>query len=329
MASTTHKLKCHTCILPVRMKHRNGSKASAGHSRDTHASKNHGLVRRFGIEGEPDLHRFDALDNLVDAVKKELDGRKIGEGVDVERIAGTDEFRAGLVRGMIEMRSDQRHVLLTETLSAINHGKYEEALSTLERLEQVIGRRVNDIRDTIFVHMKKLDEAIALCDEDLASRPDVSTINNKAEVLIEMGRLHEAAELYDKWSYRFRNDSNMLAGRAIVMAMIGNMKKAERLALRALKLEKITILAYIALAIIVRREGDPAGAIKILNKALDIDLNENDLYIHKADILAELGEYEKAITCCQQRLIKIPGHRKIREMLDRLVLESSANAAGL
>ena len=206
---------------------------------------------------------------------------------------------------------------------------YEEALGKLERLEQVIGKRVNDIRCTILVHMKKLDEVIALCDEDLASMPDVLTINNKAEVLLEMGRLHEAVELYDKWSPRFRNDSSMLASRAIVLAMSGNVEKAERLALRALKLEKITISAYIALAIIVRRGGDPTGAIKILNKALSIDLNENDLYTHKADILAELGEYEKAITCCQQRLMRIPGHRKIREMLDRLMLESSANAAGL
>ena len=52
------------------MKRRNGSKASAGHSHGTHASKNHRLVMRFGIEGEPDLHEFDVLKNFIDEVEK-------------------------------------------------------------------------------------------------------------------------------------------------------------------------------------------------------------------------------------------------------------------
>lgn len=304
------------------MGHKNGSRTEAGKAHNTHASKSHKLVRRFGIEGEPDMHKYDKMEEFMNLVKQKTDDGTINDDPIIQTMINQDKVLEDLAYSMGDIHRDPRFVVLEKVLFAINHGRNEDALSLIEKQKSETGFEDKFLKFEAFLNMNRFEDAIALCDDELNSQPDPIAVNHKAYTLIEMNRVNEAVELYEEWSDKFIGDPSILAGRAIALAITGNTRKSEKLATRALKLEKICIPAYIALSIIVRKDGDPAGAIKILNKALDLDMNENDLYIYKADILAEMGEYEKAMACCRQRLTKVPGCRKIKDKLDLLTSES-------
>ena len=281
-----------------------------------HISGNAGLAERFGMEGEPDLHKHDKLTNFVKGIKQAMDQKGFDKNryISSLRASGIGEEAIGLAQGIIEVSADDKISRYTAILDTMNRGRYEEALEMIEEFERRYCVFGFTSRYSALMNLGRLKEALSLCDGVLDSEPTPYAVCCKSDILRELGRVQELVELHDRWEKEFPGDPDILADRARVLVSVGNLDEAEEMAEEALRLEEITIPAYLALGEALAARGDTAGAIKILNRALDIDENEDEVYARKAEILLDAGEHEKAALCCEQRLGVVPGIRRLREI---------------
>ena len=278
------------------------------------------LAEEFGMSGEPDIHKHDKMKEFIDSIHAAMDRRDFdrNEFIHSLRSSGVEEGAIGLVSGVMNLHDDDQMSTHMSATQAIHAGRFKHAIKMVEEFERQSGRVDFLSRCDILVNTGRLEEALALCDRELDSSPHRSGVHyHKFEVLRELGRVQEQADLCDRWAAESPDDPDMMVCRARMMVDAGNADGAEELIRKVLKIEPITIPAYIILGDILVSRGDPAGTIRILNKALDLDENENDVYARKAEVLMEMGEHGKALSCCEQRLKIIPGYRKLRQARDR------------
>lgn len=275
------------------------------------------LVKRFGLEGEPN-ERGERLRNFLNMITKETSRPDFNR----DEFIRANNFNEGLIElidGMIEQNKDQR----LSAIMSIGHAVSEGRLNDAKRLIDEVERRYdyNDVmnRYQILEYEGKFEEALALCDKVLASKPDMYIVEHKAEVLREMGRIQEQLNLFDQWDAHFHDDPKLLAGRGRALVATGRLDEAEKTILRALELDDdLPILQYIALGELQLARGDPKGAIKIFNRTLDIDENETDAHVGKANALAALGKHEQAILVCERFLRRAPIRGRLKRVRDRI-----------
>lgn len=208
-----------------------------------------------------------------------------------------------------------------EAIYLSNQGRNEEAAAMVEGCQIQEEVLFFEARHTILVNTGRLEDALALCDRLLEAESDPFYVVTKANVLLGMGRIGECSRLCDRWAEWFPLDPELLAVRARVAALSGGPKGAGRLAMLVLRVGRFPSHAYVALAEAVLARGDPAGAVKILNRAMHEDPHLTIAHVRKAEILAGMGRLEEAARSCRWRLVAAPGDRLLRETRDRIEAE--------
>ena len=275
------------------------------------------LVKRFGLEGEPKA-KDEELRNFLDMIKKETSRPDF----DRDEFIRANNFNEELVRiidGMIDLNKDEEHSTIMSIGHAISEGRLDEAKRLIDEVERRYGYKSVLERYEILDYEGKFEDVLALCDESLASKPDMFMVERKAEVLREMGRIQEQLDLLDQWEAHFRDDSQFLASRGRALVAAGRLDEAEKTTLRAIDMEHdLPIIQYITLGELQLARGDPEGAIKLFNRTLDIDENETEARIGKANALASMGKHEQAILVCEQILRRAPIRGRLKRVRDRI-----------
>ena len=281
------------------------------------------LAERYGLEGEPDLARFDDMRRRLDAFIAGTGHLDLGERAPSVHTADADEHPLAdeKARDMVRMLTSAPSVY-----AAINEGRFEDA----QRLvDEACGPHAGTVlRLDIMIRAGRLDEALSLCDDRMAYEPSEYLIYAKAGVLRELGRMREQIDLYDQWEGEFGGSPDFLAGRAVALVAAGRLEEAEEAAVRALTLEEYALSGYVALGDLLMARGDPAGAIKLFNRVIDLGENEPAGYIGKANALAALGERDRAVLTCNHLLNRVPSHRRLRETRDRIMASERQHAPG-
>ena len=287
--------------------------------RSSRVRGNAGLADLHGLEGEPDLARSDdirrRLDMLAagtghlgpargDRAPSPPDGDDAGD----HPPADEGDFTVARMLASIPLVSD-----------AINEGRFEDARRFVDEFWEPSHHMGVFFRLDIMIRAGRLEEALSLCDDQMASDPRDFLIYTKADVLRELGRMQAQLDLYDQWEDKFGGSPSFLAHRAVALVAAGRLEDAEKTAVRALALEERVFPAYIALGDLLMARGDPAGAIKLFNRAIDVDENNPAGYIGKANALSALGERDQAVLTCNHLLDHVPSHRRLRETRDRIM----------
>ena len=280
------------------------------------------LAERYNLEGEPDLAGFDGMRRL-DASLAGTGHLYLGERAPSVHTADADEHPT-----VDEDGRDMARLLTSATpaYAAINEGRFEDARRLVD---EACGPRAGAVfRLEIMIRAGRLGEALSLCDDQMAYEPNRHLIYAKAEVLRELGRMQDQLDLYDQWEDEFGGSPDFLADRAVALVAAGRLEEAEEAAVRALTLEEYASFGYVALGDLLMARGDPAGAIKLFNRVIDMDENEPAGYIGKANALAALGERDRAVLVCNHLLDRVPSHRRLRETRDRIITSERRHAPG-
>lgn len=275
------------------------------------------FVKRFGLDREP-KERDDEVLAFYDAIKSETSRPDF----DRDEFVRANNFSGEVVEiidGIIAINNDEKLSSIMAIGEAISEGRLDEA----KRLIYETERRYDHIdvinRYQILDYEGKFEEVLVLCDRGLASEPDTFVIELKAATLREMGRIREQLDLFDQWDAHFHDDPDFLAARARALVAAGRLDEAEKTALRSHELDDdLPIHVYIAMGELQLARGDPEGAIKLFNRVLDIDENEDDAYVGKANALAAMGKYEQAVLVCERFLSCAPIRGRLRRTRDRI-----------
>ena len=281
------------------------------------------LAERYNLEGEPDLARFDDTRRRLDAFIASTNRLDPGVLAPSPHTADTDEHPLADEGdpGMARMLASVPLMWI-----AINEGRFEDAQRFVD---EACGPHAGAVfRLEIMIRAGRLAEALSLCDDQMASEPNKHLIYAKAEVLRELGRMQDQLDLYDQWEDEFGDSPDFLADRAVALVAAGRLEEAEEAAVRALTLEEYASFGYVALGDLLMARGDPAGAIKLFNRVIDMDENEPAGYIGKANALAALGERDRAVLVCNHLLDRVPSHRRLRETRDRIITSERQHAPG-
>lgn len=289
------------------------------HRKDSSAGTD--IVERFGLKGEPNIDKHKNMYEFVSRLQEEI--KKPGFSRDKYksnlRALGVNEALIGLVDAIATLNEDPRHTCVLGITRAMNEKRIGDAKRLIDKAKQLYDYDAYRELGDILVYEGKLEEALDLYDKNLATKPRASTINSKAEVLRDMGRIPELLDLYDQWDAQFHDEPDFLAGKAHALVAAGRLDEAEKVALRSLKLDDdLPIYVYIVMGDLQLARGDPKGAIKLYNRALDIDENETEAYTGKANALAALGMYDEAISVCNRRLNITPTQGYLHRARDRI-----------
>ena len=223
-----------------------------------------------------------------------------------------------LIDGIININKDEQLSGMMSIGQAMSEGNLEEAKRLIDEAER---RGYNHFteRYMILVYEGKFEEALELCSKNMASNPSRYVIECMADVLREMGRMQEQLDLFDQWDAQFHDDPKFLAARARALVAARQLDEAERATTRSLELDDdLPILQFITLGEIQLAHGNPEGALDLFNRTLDMDKNETDACIGKANALAAMGKYEQAILVCEQFLRRVPIRGQLKRTRDRI-----------
>lgn len=275
------------------------------------------LVKRFGLEGKP-KETGEGLRTFLDMIKRET-SRPDFDRDEFIRANNFNEELVKIIDGMITINKDEELSAKMSIGQAIHEGRLDEAKRLMDEAERRYG--YDDVlnRYQILEYEGKFEEALVLCDKSLASEPRPYMVERKADMLREMGRMQEQLDLFDQWDAHFHDDPKFMAahGRALVAA--GRLDEAEKTTLRALELnDDLPIREFLALGELQLARGDPEGAIKLFNRVLDIDENEVDAHVGKADALAVMGKHGQAVLVCERFLRRAPVRGRLKRARDRI-----------
>ena len=288
-------------------------------TKDVHTGDSDGadLVKRFGLKGEPKKHDEKML-IFLEALKDETSRPDF----DRDKFIRTHNFSKEMIEiidGMISINKDKKLSSMLSIGEAISDGNLDEAKRLIEEAEMLQGDTNYVTRYQILEYEGKFEEALALCNKSLASKPDLLMIAYKASVLREMGRMQEQLDLFEHWKTHFRDDPDFLAERGRALAAVGRLDEAEKVIIKALELDdEFPVYQFLAMGEIQLARGDHEGAIKLFNRVLDIDENEADAYVGKANALVAMGKHEQAILVCEQFLSRAPIRGRLKRTQDRI-----------
>lgn len=129
----------------------------------------------------------------------------------------------------------------------------------------------------------------------------VVELNRQGAGLRKMGRLEEAAGLFDEALVIFPNDSVTLANKANILIQLGRYSEGEELAARAVSANPRDFEGYFSRADARRRQGKLAEALADVNEGIRLAPGRElgyriraEVHIGLGDVLRKLEEYERA-----------------------------------
>ena len=299
-----------------------GRAGGAGQSKTEHNSGG-GLAERFGLKGEPDRDKAKGLRDLINQLRRDTMRPDFDRDAYVRGMLeqGAPKELVMLVDGMVHLSKDKEMSASVAVLSAINVGNLGEAKRLIEEAERLHGCDMSMHRYEILDCEGKLEEALTLCEDNIVGdKGEMRWIDAKAGILNQMGRAEERLELYETWQKKFGEHPDWQAGRARALVGVGRLNEAEQIATGILESGEYPDTACVALGEVLMARGDHKGAVKLFNRALDMDESDDRGYIGKAEALAAMGRRKEALKVCDMRLDLSKASGQLKRVRDRILV---------
>jgi chemotaxis protein methyltransferase CheR len=141
-----------------------------------------------------------------------------------------------------------------------------------------------------------------------AVRPDDTEIAKRGRALIDSGEADAALDLLNAAPMRSEGTPQILALAARAHANRGDMDLAAAEARRALELDPLTTEAHLLIGLIYARQGQPAEAIRQLERARYLDTAAPLISFHLAECYRQVGRPEAALREYRNTIQKLTGH---------------------
>ena len=316
--------------LNSRKAHGSGRAGGAGRNKTERISGGADLAGRFGLKGEPGPGKGKVLRDFMDRLYE--DARRPGFDRDayLKSMAarGAPEEMVGLAGALLGARVAAEAPVPFDIIGALKDGDYDQA----KRLIKEADLRDEDTsmyRFWVLEWEGRMEEALALCENNIVGGgDDMRWINAKANILNQTGRAGEWLELYEGTRKRFRENPDWQAGRARALVAVGRLDEAEKIAVGIMESVGYHGTACVALGELLMARGDHKGAIKMFNRLLDMDENENGGYIGKAEALSATGRYREAVEVCDMRLNESKTSGRLKRVRDRILALADGQELG-
>lgn len=151
-------------------------------------------------------------------------------------------------------------------------------------------------------------EAVAAYDQALRFEPDPQLFNDRAEVLLRLGRAQEALASAQAALLRRPKFVPTLVNCATALRSLGRLPEACESFSRALELQPANLHALYGRADVLRRLQQPAAALADLNAALAVAPKNAEVLNHRATLLKELGRDQEALADYDAAIAARPGY---------------------
>ena len=181
---------------------------------------------------------------------------------------------------------------------------FEDALrqteEASERLELSI---IHFYRGESYASNERPNDAIQAYNQALNIKPnDYITLNNKGNVLTNLGLLDDAIKNYDL-ALQIKHDySDALSNKGAALAQLGEFDNAITAFEQALKIQPDNYILLYNKGLALARLGEARAAVKAYNKALNIKPDDHAALNNKGLVLARLGDFDNAIAAFNQAL---------------------------
>jgi chemotaxis protein methyltransferase CheR len=140
------------------------------------------------------------------------------------------------------------------------------------------------------------------------ARPDDAEIAKRGRALLDSGAADAALDLLYAAPMRSEGTPQILALAARAHANRGDMDLAAAEARRALELDPLTTEAHMLIGLIYARQGQPAEAIRQLERARYLDTAAPLISFHLAECYRQIGRPEAALREYRNTIQKLTGH---------------------
>jgi tetratricopeptide (TPR) repeat protein len=240
--------------------------------------------------------------------------------------------------------------MLNKGATLFQLGRFEEALGVYDIMLKYYPNspRALNNRGLVLKAMKKPDEALQAFDTAAANDPSfIDPLVNKGLLLSDLGKLSEAIEV---WKEAVRLER----GRADVWMKLGLAQKAAGMFDEAAKSFAVAVVLdpgmadaskerdeslaaagmigrreikketgdlcreYMASSLLLRASGNLEGALRELNKCIDMEPGIPDAYLQQAGVLLEFGRLEEALVALKEGIREDPHNNNLLLDLEAL-----------
>lgn len=144
-------------------------------------------------------------------------------------------------------------------------------------------------------HLGEYDLAVKYSDVAAKYSRNLSEIKNlKGMSLISLGRIEEAAVVFNSVIEKYPNDVNARFGLAEIDLYRGSVISAEKRYLDALKRDSTSRKALLSLALVTAEQGNNAAAERYVNQALEYHSGEAEVHYLASYLAAKRGDVREA-----------------------------------
>ena len=161
--------------------------------------------------------------------------------------------------------------------------------------------------------------------EDLLTSPNYRKPIETAVQLQMMGRLEEAASIFQDIVQKDPQNADAWHFLGIIAKQADHADAAQKLILQAIKLNNSQANYYISLASVEKYLGNNSNALAALNQAISVDPNDAGAHADLADLLHQSGERSRAETAMMKALKLAPNTVDYYERAG-LILQDSGNS---
>ncbi len=250
-------------------------------------------------------------------INREIDAGRGDLMVQDARSKGMGEV-AGLIRAMIDARSDDFLKILTDVTKMADSGDAAGALSLIDERRAggvLTDRKALLLEESVYSAVGDPEgqlRAIVCMDE---AEGEVSHAR-RADALYRLDRINEMEELCKTWEGSRQDRDEFYLCRTRIMRAGGEADLARTHAVAMLILEKHDMRARGLLGDTLADGGDLRGAVLQYDAALEADYNEMDFHVMKAEALARLGEPDSAALACRRGLAVRPDNKRLLAILE-------------
>ena len=182
-----------------------------------------------------------------------------------------------------------------------SYASNERPNDAIQAYNQALNIKPNDYitlnnKGNVLTNLGLLDDAIKNYDLALQIKHDYHvTLYNKGNALFELGLLDNAIKNYDL-ALQIKHDySDALSNKGAALAQLGEFDNAITAFEQALKIQPDNYILLYNKGLALARLGEARAAVKAYNKALNIKPDDHAALNNKGLVLARLGDFDNAI----------------------------------
>lgn len=267
---------------------------------ETHSLVNKGILYAILGDFNRALYFYDKVINLNPNISEVYANKG-----NVFLMVGKNEEAKNMFDKALEINSNNNTALYNRGLSFLKMWKFGEALGEFEKALKINPNDVEALhgKGEALIGLRKNEEAIDVYDRAIELDPSLSdSYIGKAAALSNLGRKDEANKLY-------ANSTNVIVGKdAIDFNSIGSdflnayrYDEAIKMYEKAIEIDPNYAWAYYNKGLALEEQKKYNEALEMYNKAMNISPFYN-VYNAKCSVLGKIGRYEEAIKFCDQAI---------------------------